>query len=209
MAYKNVGKPTFLFCIFRCIVTLPYGGEHYMKNNFKGELAVMDSLDIKPNYVALGRKYGMDWRTVKKYHNGYEGRPDKRNKGSKLDEYRNEIKDKIYKDMEQMAKDWGLDDQRKIIHSKNSNEPYSSISLTAELPFDTANLFFNLIAKRYEKLSTVITTNSPFSKWSDIFQEPVLTNALLDRLLHYCSVININGPSYRLKDQMQYMIEEN
>ena len=71
------------------------------------------------------------------------------------------------------------------------------------------NLFFNLIAKRYEKLSTVITTNSPFSKLSDIFQEPVLTNALLDRLLHHCSVININGPSYRLKDQMQYMIEEN
>jgi len=45
MAYKNVGKPTFLFCIFRCIVTLPYGGEHCMKNNLKGELAVMDSLD--------------------------------------------------------------------------------------------------------------------------------------------------------------------
>ena len=66
-----------------------------MKNNFKGELAVMDSLDIKPNYAALGRKYGMDWRTVKKYHNGYEVRPDKRNKGSKLDEYRNEIKDKL------------------------------------------------------------------------------------------------------------------
>lgn len=64
-----------------------------MKNNLKGELAVMDSLDIKPNYAAPGRKYGMDWRTVKKYHNGYEGRPDKRNKGSKLDEYRNEIKD--------------------------------------------------------------------------------------------------------------------
>ncbi len=66
-----------------------------MKNNLKGELAVMDSLDIKPNYAALGRKYGMDWRTVKKYHNGYEGRSDKRNKGSKLDEYRNEIKDKL------------------------------------------------------------------------------------------------------------------
>lgn len=74
---------------------------------------------------------------------------------------------------------------------------------------DSANLFFNLIAKRYEKLSTVITTNSPFSKWADIFQEPVLTNALLDRLLHHCSVVNINGPSYRLKDQMQYMSEEN
>lgn len=73
---------------------------------------------------------------------------------------------------------------------------------------DSANLFFNLISKRYEKSSTIITTNSPFSKWADIFQEPVLTNALLDRLLHHCSVININGPSYRLKDQMQHMIED-
>ena len=78
-----------------------------------------------------------------------------------------------------------------------------------KMDVDSANLFFNLIAKRYEKLSTIITTNSPFSKWSDIFQEPVLTNALLDRLLHHCSVININGPSYRLKDQMQYMSEDN
>ena len=72
----------------------------------------------------------------------------------------------------------------------------------------SANLFFNLIAKRYEKSSTVITTNSPFSKWADIFQEPVLTNALLDRLLHHCSVLNINGPSYRLKDQLQFLSEE-
>lgn len=78
-----------------------------------------------------------------------------------------------------------------------------------KMDVDSANLFFNLIAKRYERLSTIITTNSPFSKWSDIFHEPVLTNALLDRLLHHCSVININGPSYRLKDQMQYMMEDN
>lgn len=55
MAYKNVGKPTFLFCIYRCIVTPPFGGEHYMNNNLKVEPAVMDSLGIKPNYAALGR----------------------------------------------------------------------------------------------------------------------------------------------------------
>ncbi|MDO5138976.1 MAG: IS21-like element helper ATPase IstB [Oscillospiraceae bacterium] len=67
---------------------------------------------------------------------------------------------------------------------------------------DTANLFFNLISNRYERSSTIITTNSPFSRWADIFGEPVLTNALLDRLLHHCSVININGPSYRMKDQI-------
>lgn len=77
-----------------------------------------------------------------------------------------------------------------------------------KMDVSSANLFFNLIAKRYERLSTIITTNSPFSKWSDIFQEPVLTNALLDRLLHHCCVININGPSYRIKDQLQYMAEE-
>ena len=73
---------------------------------------------------------------------------------------------------------------------------------------DSANLFFNLIAKRYEKSSTIITTNSPFSKWSDVFNEPVLTNALLDRLLHHCSIININGPSYRLKDQMSFLADD-
>lgn len=66
-----------------------------MDKNLKGELAVMDNMGIKPNYAALGRKYGMDWRTVKKYHNGYEGRPKNRNKGSKLDAYRNEIVDKL------------------------------------------------------------------------------------------------------------------
>ena len=66
-----------------------------MNKNLKGELAIMDKLEIKPNYAALGRKYGMDWRTVKKYHNGYEGRPTTRNKGSKLDEYKTEIIDKL------------------------------------------------------------------------------------------------------------------
>lgn len=72
---------------------------------------------------------------------------------------------------------------------------------------ETANLFFNLISKRYEKSSTVITTNLAFSKWPDVFGEPILTNALLDRLLHHCSIISINGPSYRLKDQFQYFKE--
>lgn len=66
-----------------------------MDKNFKGELAIMDILGIKPNYAALGRKYGMDPRTVKKYHNGYEGRPLTRNKGSKLDPYKTEIADKL------------------------------------------------------------------------------------------------------------------
>ena len=66
-----------------------------MTKNLKGELAIMDSMGIKPNYAALGRKYGLDYRTVKKYHDGYEGRPRTRNKGSRLDEYSKEITDKL------------------------------------------------------------------------------------------------------------------
>jgi DNA replication protein DnaC len=69
------------------------------------------------------------------------------------------------------------------------------------LPVDTqgANLFFQLIAKRYEKNSTIITTNQPFSKWPEIFTSPSIANAILDRLLHHSHIIKITGPSYRLK----------
>ena len=66
-----------------------------MNKNLNGELSIMDSMDIKPNYAALGRKYGMDWRTVKKYHEGYQGKPSTRNKGSKLDKYKDEMTDKL------------------------------------------------------------------------------------------------------------------
>jgi len=72
------------------------------------------------------------------------------------------------------------------------------------LPVDKqgANLFFQLIAKRYEKFSTIITTNQPFSKWAEIFSDPTLANAILDRLLHHSHIIKITGPSYRLRDKM-------
>ena len=66
---------------------------------------------------------------------------------------------------------------------------------------DAANLFFQLIARRYEKHCTIITTNMPFSKWGEIFSSPTLANAILDRLLHHSSVISIKGPSYRLKEK--------
>ena len=70
------------------------------------------------------------------------------------------------------------------------------------LPVDKqgANLFFQLIAKRYEKNSTIITTNQPFSKWGEVFSDATLANAILDRLLHHSHILKITGPSYRLKD---------
>ena len=70
------------------------------------------------------------------------------------------------------------------------------------LPVDKtgANLFFQLIAKRYEHNSTIITTNQPFSKWGEVFSDATLANAILDRLLHHSHVIKMVGPSYRTKD---------
>lgn len=65
---------------------------------------------------------------------------------------------------------------------------------------EAANLFFQLVALRYEKHCTIITSNSSFTKWADIFKNPTLTNALLDRLLHHSHVVSIKGPSYRMKN---------
>jgi DNA replication protein DnaC len=72
------------------------------------------------------------------------------------------------------------------------------------LPFgrDEANLFFNVIAKKYEKGSIIVTSNLPFSQWSKAFDNDLtLTAALLDRLLHHSHIIQITGESYRLKDK--------
>ena len=65
---------------------------------------------------------------------------------------------------------------------------------------DDANMFFQLIAKRYETRSTIITTNIAFSKWADTFNDIVLATAILDRLLHHSHIFQIDGPSYRTKD---------
>lgn len=58
------------------------------------------------------------------------------------------------------------------------------------------------MANRYEKASTIITSNKAFSEWTGLFQEEVIVTAILDRLLHHSVVINIQGHSYRLKDKM-------
>lgn len=73
---------------------------------------------------------------------------------------------------------------------------------------DTANMFFQLIARRYEKNSTIITTNMAFSKWADFFKSATLANAILDRLLHHSTIISIKGPSFRTKD-IRSMFEDN
>jgi|SRR5690625_5168639 len=93
----------------------------------------------------------------------------------------------------------GKDDymKRKTIEQKREEIGY--------LPTDEeeAKLFFQLIDKRCENKSTIFTTNSNFKPWGDIFQDPKIANAILDRILHHASVVNIIGDSYRLKNHLQ------
>jgi DNA replication protein DnaC len=72
------------------------------------------------------------------------------------------------------------------------------------LPFGRAeaNLFFNVVAKRYERGSMVLTSNLPFAQWATaLADDATLTAALLDRLLHHAHIVQMSGESYRLKDK--------
>ncbi len=64
-----------------------------------------------------------------------------------------------------------------------------------------ASLFFRLVVRRYERASLVITSNKGFLDWGEMFNDPVLATAVLDRLLHYSTTLNIKGESYRLKEK--------
>jgi DNA replication protein DnaC len=72
------------------------------------------------------------------------------------------------------------------------------------LPFgrEQANLFFQVIAKRYEQGSIILTSNLPFTQWASTFaDDQTLTAAMLDRLLHHAHIVQIQGESYRLKNK--------
>ncbi|MBY0099730.1 IS21-like element helper ATPase IstB [Mesobacillus maritimus] len=73
------------------------------------------------------------------------------------------------------------------------------------LPIDRedAKLFFQLIDLRYEKKSTILTTNISFKEWDGVFQDTMLANAILDRVLHHATVVNIIGDSYRIKNHFE------
>lgn len=62
-----------------------------------------------------------------------------------------------------------------------------------------AMLFFQLMSRRYERVSTVLTSNKGFEEWGEIFGDEVMAAALIDRLLHHCHIVNIRGNSYRMR----------
>src|SRR5450830_1810993 len=64
-----------------------------------------------------------------------------------------------------------------------------------------ASLFFRLVARRYEKGSIILTSNKGFADWGEIFSDQVVATAILDRLLHHATTLNIKGESFRLKEK--------
>lgn len=77
------------------------------------------------------------------------------------------------------------------------------------LPFDEegAHCLFQLISRRYEKSSTIFTSNKSYGEWGEIFKDQVIAAAVLDRILHHCTTINIRGESYRLKERKKHGIK--
>src|ERR1041385_1331944 len=71
------------------------------------------------------------------------------------------------------------------------------------LPLDElgATIFFQLVSARYERGSIILSSNKSYGDWGSIFGDPIIATAILDRLLHHSTTINIRGESYRLKDR--------
>ena len=71
------------------------------------------------------------------------------------------------------------------------------------IPFEpeAANLFFQLVAARYERASLIVTSNKPFGRWGEVFGDEVVAAAMIDRLVHHAEVLALKGDSYRLKDR--------
>ena len=69
-----------------------------------------------------------------------------------------------------------------------------------KIPSYSADDFFEVISKRYEKGSVIITTNKNFEEWGNIFADNILASAIIDRIVHHSTVLKVNGKSYRTKN---------
>ena len=81
--------------------------------------------------------------------------------------------------------------------------PLIIIDEVGYIPFDAeaANLFFQLVSSRYERGSAIVTSNKPFTAWGEIFGDPVVAAAMIDRLVHHAEILSLKGDSYRLRDK--------
>ena len=81
--------------------------------------------------------------------------------------------------------------------------PMLVIDEVGYIPFEpeAANLFFQLVAARYERASLIVTSNKPFGRWGEVFGDDTVAAAMIDRLVHHADVIALKGDSYRLKNR--------
>jgi DNA replication protein DnaC len=79
------------------------------------------------------------------------------------------------------------------------------------IPFDqdAANLFFQLIASRYEQGSVMVTSNLPFGRWGETFSDDVVAAAMIDRLVHHAEVLTLTGDSYRTRQRRELLAKDN
>jgi FMN phosphatase YigB (HAD superfamily) len=75
------------------------------------------------------------------------------------------------------------------------------------IPFDTdaANLFFQLVASRYEQASILVTSNLPFGRWGEVFGDEVVAAAMIDRLVHHAEVLTLAGDSFRTRARRELL----
>jgi DNA replication protein DnaC len=78
------------------------------------------------------------------------------------------------------------------------------------IPFDTdsANLFFQLVASRYEQGSIIVTSNLPFGRWGETFSDDVVAAAMIDRLVHHAEVLALSGESYRTRARRELLAKD-
>ena len=78
------------------------------------------------------------------------------------------------------------------------------------IPFEpeAAALFYALVANRYERAAMIVSSNKPFSAWTEIFADAVAAAGKVDRLVHHAEIINLKGDSYRLKDRRKETTHE-
>jgi DNA replication protein DnaC len=72
---------------------------------------------------------------------------------------------------------------------------------------DTANLFFQLVAARYEQGSILVTSNMPFGRCGEIFSDDIVTAAMIDRIVHHAKVLNLTRSSYRLRNKAKTQLQ--
>jgi DNA replication protein DnaC len=94
-----------------------------------------------------------------------------------------------------------LDEKLKLM----TQPPVLIIDEIGYIPIDRqgANLFFQLVSRRYERGAIILTSNQSLGAWGEVFGDPVIASAILDRLLHHSSTINIKGESYRLREKLK------